>query len=217
MVVVLRPVTVNARGVSARPEDATNRPKDPWWHVAGALGRNWTPSHQNRTAGTPMPNIMQTSAHPIRAPRASRWIGGEATMIMPFTASDEDGPASPSRRRALADCAGLVATTCFASWNRCAAATGTPKGELFAFKAPGGRDLVFALALAPESCGQSERDPLTVPAVHRYRILDGRTLRLPQHMRRVLRRFASLLWSSVGNWIEWRQDDGTPYRDCDTC
>ena len=69
-------------------------------------------------------------------------------MIMPFTASDEDGPASPSRRRALADCAGLVATTCFASWNRCAAATGTPKGELFAFKAPGGRDLVFALALA---------------------------------------------------------------------
>ena len=82
-------------------------------------------------------------------------------MIMPFTASDEDGPASPSRRRALADCAGLVATTCFASWNRCAAATGTPKGELFAFKAPGGRDLVFALALAPESCGQSERDPLT--------------------------------------------------------
>jgi hypothetical protein len=89
-------------------------------------------------------------------------MGGKATMIMPFTASDKDGPASSSRRRALADCAGLAATACFAPWNRCAAAAGTPKGELFAFAAPGGRDLVFALALAPGSFGQSGRDPLTV-------------------------------------------------------
>jgi hypothetical protein len=56
----------------------------------------------------------------------------------------------------------LVATACFASWNRCAAATGTPKGELFAFTAPGGCDLVFALALAPEPFGRSGRDPLIV-------------------------------------------------------
>ena len=37
MVVVLRPVTVNARGVSVRPEDATNRPKDPWWRAGSEL------------------------------------------------------------------------------------------------------------------------------------------------------------------------------------
>jgi hypothetical protein len=82
-------------------------------------------------------------------------------MIMSLNASNKDSPASPSRRRALADCAGLAAT-CFASWNRYASALETPKGELFAFTAPNGRDLVFALALAPEHFGQPERDPLTV-------------------------------------------------------
>jgi hypothetical protein len=83
-------------------------------------------------------------------------------MIMPFFASNKDGPASPSRRRVLAVSAGLAATACLATWSRCAAAASTPKGELFAFTAQGGRDLVFALALAPEPFGQSERDPLTV-------------------------------------------------------
>jgi hypothetical protein len=81
---------------------------------------------------------------------------------MPFIASNKDGPASPSRRRVLAGSAGLAATACFATWSRCAAAASTPKGELFAFTAQGGRDLVFALALAPEPFGQSESDPLTV-------------------------------------------------------
>jgi hypothetical protein len=63
-------------------------------------------------------------------------------MIMPFFASNKDGPASPSHRRVLAGSAGLAATACFATWSRCAAAARTPKGELFAFTAQGGRDLV---------------------------------------------------------------------------
>ena len=83
-------------------------------------------------------------------------------MDTPFIASNEDGLASLSRRRALADCAGLAATAYFAAWNRCPAAAATPRGELFAFTAQGGRDLVFAVALASEPFGHSEHDRLTI-------------------------------------------------------
>lgn len=51
----------------------TNRPKDPGWHAEGGTSLNWTPGHQNRTAGTPVPSIIQTFANPIRVQRARGW------------------------------------------------------------------------------------------------------------------------------------------------
>jgi hypothetical protein len=83
-------------------------------------------------------------------------------VTMPSTGSNDDGLASPSRRLVLAGCAGLVATASCAPWTAQPALAGDPQADLFAFTAPGERDLVFALALYPRSFGQTERDPLTV-------------------------------------------------------
>jgi hypothetical protein len=84
-------------------------------------------------------------------------------MTMPLTPSkDNDELASLSRRRMLAGCAGLAAAASLSSWTTRSALAGGSPADLFAFKAPGERDLVFALALSPNSFGRSERDPLTV-------------------------------------------------------
>jgi hypothetical protein len=62
----------------------------------------------------------------------------------------------------LAGCASLVESATFAPRTAWSTPTGVPQGDLFAFTAPDGRDLVFALALSAKPFGQTERDPFTV-------------------------------------------------------
>ena len=82
-------------------------------------------------------------------------------MTMPSTTSNKDGLSSPSRRLVLAGCARLVAAS-FAPRITWSGPVDGAQGDLFAFRAPIKRDLVFALALSPRPFGQTERDPLTV-------------------------------------------------------
>ena len=83
-------------------------------------------------------------------------------MIILPTTSNADGLASSYRRSVLAGCASLVALAHFGPRTTRPASAGALQGDLFAFKAPDGRDLVFALALAPKPFGQPDRDPLMV-------------------------------------------------------
>ena len=83
-------------------------------------------------------------------------------MIILPTTSNADGLASSYRRLVLAGCVSLVALAHFGPRTTRPASAGALQGDLFAFKAPDGRDLVFALALAPKPFGQPDRDPLMV-------------------------------------------------------
>ena len=83
-------------------------------------------------------------------------------MTAPSTASNKDRLSSPSRRLMLAGCASLFATASFAPWITWSAPVHGPQGDLFAFRAPTKRHVVFALALSPSPFGQTKHDPLTV-------------------------------------------------------